>query len=163
MKFTSEDLMKAMGLQVGDRIRLFEDKIREWDEAVYELVKNEQDDYPTYYSFVNIEDSDDRFNIHYFIDLEYEILPRPKRVGDLKCGFKKELGGIGSCTTCPVRIICGHYTCKDELGAGDTLYEYLETYKKKIKEEYDDEDEDYNDFDQEIYDLLKARLDKEVE
>lgn len=158
MKFTSEDLMKAMCLQVGDKVKVkyVDGQFNETFET-YEIKQGAGDTY--------MQSIDDGFidSLAYLIDQDFEILPRPKRVGDLKCGFKKELGGIGSCTTCPVRIICGHYTCKDELGAGDTLYEYLETYKKKIKEEYDYEDEDYNDFDQEIYDLLKARLDKEVE
>lgn len=152
---TSKDFMEWLGLQVGDKVKIADDiyKLYLTDLGNYYLNCTKYDEETKMYSTKDMELID-------LLDKDVEILPRPKRVGDLKCGFKKELGGIGSCATCPVRIICGHYTCRDELGAGDSLYEYLETYKTKIKEEY--EGEDYNDFDQEIYDLLKARLDKEV-
>lgn len=142
MKFTSEDLMKAMGLQVGDRIHLFEDKARDFDEGIYQIIKEQSNDYPTYYVFENINDSDDRYSIKSLIDLDFEILPRQKRVGDLECNH--------DCGNCPLRILP---SCK---GCGiKTLYKILEAYKMVTK------DEDY--FDQEIHDLLKARLDKEVE
>lgn len=125
MKFTSEDLMKAMGLQVGDRIRI-NDKpdnyFVELNECGIPCVKDEY--------------TKNRFEMKYLIDRKIEILPRPKRVGDLKCG---ECG----CNSCPIRAIC-----VDDL-TDDTLYNKLELAHKYAK-------------DQEIYDLLKARLDKEV-
>ena len=74
--------------------------------------------------------------------LDFEILPRPKRVGELKCG---EL----ECQECPLRTIrCD----KDDIDIKDcSLYYILESVLVGAE------------FDQEIYDLLKARLDKEVE
>ena len=122
MKFTSEDLMKAMGLQVGDRIRVGND--------IYTLVK-EDDIYIFEYGIY-------RNNIVNLIDLDYEILPRPKRVGDLKCDEK--------CNSCPIKIVCNIGTYNDDW----SLYEVL----KDTQVEF---------CDQEIHDLLKARLDKVVE
>ena len=143
MKFTSEDLMKAMGLQVDDEVK--------YNGDIYRLMHEEKHNI---YVFVLLRDKSVCFAPTYLIDQDFEILPRPKRVGDLKCAVEQKL-----CGQCPTRIICTHHACK-ELGAGNTLYEYLETYKTNIFE--DDEDEYVYDFDQEIYDLLKARLDKEV-
>ena len=123
MKFTSEDLMKAMGLQVGDRIKvgtgIYRIIVRDGEEGI--VITNEN---TGYYS-----------GLEYLVDTEFEILPRPKRVGELKCG--------NNCDSCHIRAICngGWYT---------TLYKILEYWKE------------CDNFDQEIYDLLKARLDKEV-
>jgi hypothetical protein len=132
MKFTSEDLMKAMGLSVGSKLLINND--------IYIV-----DEVGTLHSDIKMGYYDGSY-LSEIVDVEeFEILPRPKRVGDLKCE--------GLChNVCPVRIICS--MC-DELGVGDTFYEYLETYKTVYSE--------CCGFDQEIYDLLKARLDKEVE
>jgi hypothetical protein len=73
------------------------------------------------------------------LDYEYEILPRPKRVGDLKCDK--------ICETCPIRALDG---CN--MFGKLTLYELLE----KVYNDWENKD-------QEIYDLFKARLDKVVE
>ena len=75
---------------------------------------------------------------------DFEILPKPKRVGDLKCNE------FDDCSKCPLRSICSIliYDVVDI-----TFYEILEKYIKSGK----------SSFDQEIYDFLKARLDKEVE
>lgn len=71
------------------------------------------------------------------VDEEFEILQSKKKVGDLKCRNMK-------CSDCPLRVVdCSRYACR-------TLFENLEV----IKDAYDD---------QEIYDILKKRLDKEVE
>ena len=126
-KFTSKDLMKAMGLQVGDRIKC---AINEYtivkinDEVFYEREGN-------VYSMVNL------------VNRDFEILPRPKRVGDLTC---KDVS-VESCNKCPIRCICNVELTSDTT----PFYEILEDFK------YD------TIFDQEIYDLLKARLDKEME
>ena len=125
MKFTSEDLMKAMGLQVGDRVK--------YCDKVY---------------IVSIEDNKvflkDGVIWLYLLDIvddqDYEILPRPKRVGDLKCGEY----GEHNCASCPIRAICAEDEYNDK-----TLYSILELSHKFAK-------------DQEIYNLLKSRLDKEV-
>ena len=130
MKFTSEDLMKYMGLQVGDRIKVTfkDDTIEE-----YEIIKYDNGNIILHDDFHGYDD-----HVGYLLDNEIEILPRPKRVGELKCNDI-------SCTQCPLKCMCmGNF--------GTNLYDNLEHYK--------DEQEI---FDQEIYDLLKTRLDKVVE
>lgn len=134
MKFTSEDLMKAMGLQVGDKIKVFKDNTDTYKAGVYQL----EVCVPNWYVLVHIEDEDYRFKLKWLVDLEYEILPKPKRVGELKCGGDY-------CNKCPLNFVCKN---TKKRVVGETLYEILEYF--------------YID-DQEIYDLLKARLDKEVE
>ena len=130
MKYTSEMLMKAMGLNVGDTIKL-NGKTHTFtakkDGAL--ICKNV---------------------LKQLIDQEFEVIPKPKRVGDLKCNnecFRNN-------GQCPIRAICSHCNL---MRSDKTLYEFLEFYKDK-KDKYANEVE----FDQEIYDLLKARLDKEV-
>lgn len=128
MKFTSEDLMKAMGLQVGDNIKVgyFIYKVVVKDEEI-----NERN--------IALEREDGNFlYIKQLLDQEFEILPKPKRVGDLKCNLE--------CDNCPLIAVCAMYDTFEEL----TLYEILERNNSMAS-------------DQEIYDLLKARLDKVVE
>lgn len=125
MKFTSEDLMKAMGLQVGDKIKFYNEVF-----TIVEIPNN-----------IGIENDTGLYNIDILLNKDFEILPRPKRVGDLICDCQ-------SCANCPLRMI----DCFDEFGndfSNMTLYEIL-NFKN----------EDNND--QEIYNLLKARLDKVV-
>ena len=141
MKFTSEDLMKAMHLQVGDRIKVKFDVCspyyQDTTNTICEIIKN-----ITGHIMIRNENHQAMF-MHNLVDINYEILPRPKRVGNFKCD--------GKCTNCKVK-----YICDIEINAVDrTLYEVLEQYKLISK--------DYDYFDQEIYDLLKARLDKVVE
>lgn len=146
MKFTSEDLMKAMGLQVGDRIKItmqfYGGLVKT---GLYEITKfgslkclpnQDKKDYLIEFAGCKIETL-----INEAVD--YEILPRPKRVGDLKCRDVCE-----DCNKCPLRIICSDYF--DEL---NNFYKVLEQYKVSAGDL----------FDQEIYDLLKSRLDKVVE
>lgn len=128
MKFTSEDLMKAMGLKVGDRVKM----PFGMDEAVCKLNDNYQ---------LCFEDVDNYLTLENLLNKEYEILPAPKRVGDLKCNEIKECKLKGK--KCPLTPVC--------IFIGKTPYERLEIWKES---EY---------FDQEIYDILKNRLDKEVE
>ena len=129
MKFTSEDLMKAMGLQVGDRIRV--------NNKTYTIAKSEE----CQGAWIGYENENGWHNLDYLINGDdYEILPRPKRVGNLKCGevdFK--------CSECPIRAVCLPNEKTDE----QTFYAELELWNKYAN-------------DQEIYDLLKDRLDKEV-
>ena len=134
MKFTSEDLMKAMGLAVGDRI-----KVKTYDnfEEVFETYEVMQKAGDTYLQSIDCGFID---SFAYLIDQDFEILPRPKRVGDLKC---EEL----DCRNCPIRVIC-----LEDRHISNSLYFNLELYNN---------DQCIN-FDQEIYDILKKRLDKEV-
>jgi hypothetical protein len=123
MKFTSEDLMKAMGLQVGDKIKFYNEVF-----TIVEIPNN-----------IGIENDTGLYNIDILLNKDFEILPRPKRVGELKCGNFKD------CEKCPLVLLC---ELSEDLPNGDNFYEMLEM--KQIK-------------DKEIYDLLKARLDKVVE
>ena len=124
MKFTNKDLANAMGLKVGDRIKVK----RENDKPInYELK-------PDYSLFDNIG-----YNhlLEIIIDEEYEIVKPKKKVGDTIC---REI----CCYNCPLKML----DCPDNNNR--TLFEKLEMAH-----------EEYND--KEIYDILKARLDKEVE
>lgn len=138
MKFTNEDLLKSMGLKVGDRIKL------QKDDKKYTLIDGSNYENFDKYIFVSYNKDSDEWNsvydLTYIIDkeMEYEILPKSKKVGDLKCDVDIK------CEKCPLRyIMC-------EGCAEDSLYEVLE---RTTKEDV---------FDKEIYDLLKTRLDKEV-
>jgi hypothetical protein len=79
--------------------------------------------------------------IEYLNDFPFTVTLTPHRVGNLKCKSQ-------NCNTCPVRSICAIKGVNPEL----TFYENLEEYKiyeAKL-------------FDQDLYDLIKVRLDKEV-
>ena len=129
MKFTSEDLMKAMGLNVGDRVKL--------DDCILEINKD--------FTVTNITTQFPFLTLNVLIGLDYEILPRPKRVGELMCD-EEEM----DCFRCPLKSICRFIAPYDD-GDGMSLYKALKFHNEK-----------YN-IDQEIYDLLKSRLDKAVE
>ena len=140
MRFTSKDLMKVMGLSVGDRVKysyisLVTGKERK---LIAEIVNDG--------GMVHLKNNDNTvFYLTELVDTEIEILPRPKRVGDLRCG------SFDGCDYgCPLCWICCHYDSKMRKDHNDdtTLYEVLQNFS------FDD--------DQEIHDLLKARLDKEV-
>lgn len=124
MKFTSKDLMSAMGLAVGDKIKFYNE--------VFTIIEN----IPNY---IGIENDTALYNIDILLNKDFEILPKPKRVGDLKC---EEF----ECLECPLRCIC---PWDEEQYEKETLYEVLK-FLQVVKS------------DQEIHDLLKARLDKEV-
>lgn len=127
MKFTSEDLMKAMGLSVGDKL----------------LISNEIyiiDEFGMLHSDIKMGYYHESFISEVICNEdEFEILPRPKRVGELKCDDFE-------CCDCPLQYIC---FLKDwNFATNKNLFEILKLF---------------NCYDQEIYDLLKSRLDKEVE
>ena len=65
MKFTSEDLMKAMGLQVGDRIKFYNEVL-----TIVEIPNN-----------IGIENDTGLYNIDILLNKDFEILPRPKKLG----------------------------------------------------------------------------------
>ena len=124
MKFTNSDLAKAMGLKIGDRVKV---KSAVNDSAVYELDSS--------YCL-----SGNHIHIHLdsIIELDYEILPKKKKVGELLC---KDV----DCDTCPLR------TLHCDAAYSDTLYKILERHFAEIGIK-----------DKEIYNILKARLDKEM-
>lgn len=139
MKFTSEDLMKAMGLQVGDRIKISVAN----NEFIYEIRLNAENK-PYLLNEQNLINCGD---VHSLIDMDFEILPRPKRVGELKCG------NFDGCDNgCPLCWICCHYDpniLRTTHNDDTILYDVLNKFDFDLAEE--------------IHDLLKARLDKEVE
>lgn len=126
--FTSKDLMESMKLQVGDRVKVVR------DDRAYEIV-NEK-------NTIQIKRIGEGYlvDLSYLVGLDIEILPRPKRIGNLKCN---EL----ACLNCPLCWIC-FIKINEKNEMQTTLYEMLESFAVK---------------DQEIYDLLKTRLDKEVD
>lgn len=133
MKKTSQEFMEWLGLKVGDRIACLDSRY------IFEVIKHENNIYLMCRN-TNIETQ----FIHYLLNIDFEILPQPKRVGDLKCESK--------CLSCPCI-----YVCNEEVNAVDkTLYEVLElgiaTFTK-IPEKLNGA----------IYDVIKSQLDKEVE
>ena len=133
MKFTSEMLIKDMGLSIGDKIKVTfkDDTIEE-----YEIIKYDNGNIILHDDFHGYDD-----HVGYLLDNEIEILPRPKRVGDTLC---KDC----ECEECHLRCL-PH--CNQLNNGKKTLFNILDGWNE------------YNSFDQEIYDLLKARLDKVVE
>ena len=133
MKFTSEDLMKAMGLSVGDKIKV--------NNKIYTINKSAE----SKGAWIGYEDENEWHNLQHLVNgIEYEILPRPKLVGDTLCKDTE-------CGKCPLRMVEGCENVSNKY----TLYQCLEEVKNY--------NESNNMFDQEIYDLLKSRLDKVVE
>lgn len=125
MKFTSEDLAKAMGLKIGDRIKLENGEIAEVIE-----------DYDLWFESSELK----RYGLYTISGQNFEILPPKnikKKVGDLIC-----CNGI-YCADCPLHIM----HCEEM--RDESLYDNLEYIFEDIN-------------DKEIYDILKARLDKEV-
>lgn len=133
MKFTREDLMKAMGLAVGDKVIIKVEETNVIDEIIIEKrIANIVSDN----NFgVGLECNTVVVPIERLINKWFEIL-RPMRVGDLKCS--------NDCKNCPLRSVCNFNDYQ-----GKNLYEVFE-----LTIIHDD---------QEIHDLLKARLDKEVQ
>lgn len=78
-----------------------------------------------------------RMGLHIIIDEEFEILPQKKKLGEKLC---KEM----VCDNCPLcKITCMYRYYK-------TLYEVLDNWYERFQ-------------DKELYDILKARLDREEE
>lgn len=121
MKFTSEDLMKAKKA-LGEIIRYnLEETYDNGVEIGYENPLQ-----------------DECYLISKALDELERLLPKPKRVGELKCDDFE-------CCDCPLQYIC----CLNDWGfaTNNNLFNILELF---------------NCNDQEIYDLLKTRLDKEL-
>ena len=68
MKFTSEDLMKAMGLQVGDRVKVYDKGII----ATFDVTN----DYGLFrLDNVDIPNARTGYELHHIFGLDFEILP----------------------------------------------------------------------------------------
>lgn len=139
MKFTSENLMEAMGLSIGDRVKvklgIGLDFFNDSKNYVVEIFKD------TTGIIMIKNDKNQSIFLTSLIGYDFEILPRPKRVGDLKCDDFE-------CCDCPIGFLCDYKIPKYAENKEPTLYQMFEYY---------------NVTDQEIHDLLKARLDKVVE
>lgn len=135
MRKTHKDLLDWLGLKVGDVIR-FNDSPNKW------IVANEEyialDPKVDRYIYGNGAKLVDELPTESLIEMEFNILPKPERVGDLECS--------GNCKNCPLMSVCSW----DSDYQGKKIYEVLDYELTTIHD------------DQEIYDLLKARLDKEV-
>ena len=107
MKFTSEDLMKAMGLQVGDRV-----KVENFNNSYFEVRAIRNLDINEY---VLVDENEEIFSFTFIFNYKYEILPRPKRVGNLKC-LEYE------CAKCPLRTI----RCDKNDDIGNSFYYILD-------------------------------------
>ena len=134
MKFTSDDLMKVMNIQIGDRIKIYDIVYLVDEEGNLNILPEYYNEEKGYYDDCHVTE---------IINVEYEILPKIKKIGDLKCN------AFDDCRRCPVRTICELLFFDSDT----TFYEILEKYLKSGKAS----------FDLEIYDLLLSRLDKEVE
>lgn len=132
MKFTSENLLKSMGLQVGDEVEIIFPAHTE----TYTVCKDSSG-----CIILHEIDCDLEEDLGYLLDQEYKILLRQKRIGDTLC---KDC----ECAECHLRCL-PH--CNPLDNAKETLFNILDGWNK------------YDTFDQEIHDLLKARLYEEVE
>jgi hypothetical protein len=133
MKFTSEDLLKAMGLKIGDVIKTSVGDI-------FEIVK---DDF-IYLYLKNDEGRATDWQSSYLINLEFEIITPKKKIGDMKCDEML-------CRKCPLKAI-------DCDARGKTLYEALEIYRKHLN----NYNGSLEPFEKTIIASIKAELDKEV-
>lgn len=124
MRFTSEDLIKAK-------------------KALAEIVRyNSEEEYDNGVEIGYVNPlQDECYLISKALEELERLLPRPKRVGDLRCDDFE-------CCDCPIGFLCDYKIPKYAENKEPTLYQMFEYY---------------NVTDQEIYDLLKVRLDKEVE
>lgn len=123
MKFTRKDLIEAMGLHVGDRIKTKNGSICEISFDGSLLINGRA------YSPFSL------------IDEEFEIVPPIKNVGEQLCSKMDCDSG-----SCPLHSINCYLHSKDD----PSLYDVLEAWHKKYK-------------DDELYKILKTRLDKEIE
>ena len=136
MKKTTKEFLEFLGLKVGDRFKIKDEPNREY-EIVFEtgngfsLIRRELNLLGTVVIYTSWE---------YLLDKEYEIVKKPTKLGDLKCGEKE-------CQECPLRML----DCLlDKIGKV-TLYEML------------DEVCEYRDISKEsnIYKAFKETLDSE--
>ena len=110
MKFTSEDLAKAMGVKVGDIIKV------NWPKGnkIYKITE-----------YYDLRDQEDFYiRLTEIINQDYEILPRKKKVGEQLCGK------IG-CADCPLHGI----NCVLESIEYLSLYERLKAWHRKYKDD----------------------------
>lgn len=129
MKFTSKDLMNAMGLKKGDTIRIAATGLLFSEDIVCKVCSDNNAAW--------LETKDSKISLDSLIGMEFEVVS--DSIGHTVC---KDW----HCHKCPLRMLTGCESVNPDM----TLYQCLEYIKDDIGEL----------FDQEIYDLIKARLDK---
>lgn len=122
MKKTTKEFLEFLGLKVGDRFKIKDEPNREY-EIVFEtgngfsLIRRELNLLGTVVIYTSWE---------YLLDKEYEIVPKPTKLGEMRCTEKE-------CQECPLRML----DCLlDEIGKV-TLYEMLDNvceYRKISKD-----------------------------
>lgn len=133
MKFTSQDLIKAMGLQVGDKLKFIDVS---FDNHIYQLVLENNE-------YLIRTDLNETLPLNKLINRGFKILPKPKKVGENICN--------GNCPTCPCIFVCN-----EEVNAvNKTLYEVLDEGIKTFV--------NLNvSLKSKVYNAIKENLDKEV-
>ena len=131
--FTSQDLMKAMGLQVGDKLKFIDVS---FDNHIYQLVLENNE-------YLIRTDLNETLPLNKLINRGFKILPKPKKVGENICN--------GNCPTCPCIFVCN-----EEVNAvNKTLYEVLDEGIKTFV--------NLNvSLKSKVYNAIKENLDKEV-
>jgi hypothetical protein len=129
MRFTSKDLMTAMGLKKGDTICITATGLLFSEDIICKVCSDNNSAW--------LETKDSKISLDSLIGMEFDIIP--DILGHALCMDT-------DCNKCPLRML----DCSDMNGdmmQDKTLYEIL-----------DYQNEFYPD--KEIYDLVKARLDK---
>ena len=137
--FTSQDLMKAMGLQVGDIIGIF--RLSSCQDEKYEICQQNND-----VIYAKSVKYGGEMPLYTIINdyTQYKILPKPKRVGENICN--------GNCPVCPCIFVCN-----EEVNAvNKTLYEVLDEGIKTFVNLN-------GSLQSQVYNAIKENLDKEVE
>lgn len=128
MKFTSGDLLRVLGLKVGDVIKTSVGDIFEIVEVNF-----------IYLYLKNAEGRAIAWQSNYLIDLEFEILPPVKKVGDMRCK------DFEVCKECPLRFI----NCRNS--DNQVLFDIFKDLKENLCL-----------VDEEIEAIIEKRLNKEV-
>lgn len=110
MKFTSEDLLNAMGLKIGDRIKV------DLYDVIFEIKRS-----------LRLSHSLTTYDLTFLIDKEFEILPRRKILGNKLC---RDF----TCDKCPLKSF---QFCRKSHFANPTLYDLIEGLKTADEELYD--------------------------
>ena len=128
--------MNDMKLEIGSKIKVrINNKIR-----ICCICENTSGD--IYFSELNQSEPEIRYALTHLVDCTYDVI-KVKRYGDLKCEE------IKCCYKCPLRALCG------SVFGGFTLYENFDDLLRNAHED--------NIYDDEIFSIIKKRLDEEVE
>ena len=135
MKFTTSDLVKHLGFEVGDEVALISG-------YKYELKETKDEE-----GYILVDADGFTMSVADLIDLEFEHYKRKKKVGEKKCCE------FANCNTCP--LSCLNCDAIDSFERGSwPLYKILnETFYSC----------DIGNSEDPIYKAFRSKLDKEVE